>query len=94
MNFRTLNDWSTTMLKKTNQDLISKGVDANKISKVRNILNKGIGERCRIIMQNTEENNKLIGNIEDYLKELSKFGISPAEIEKQVSTNSNAKKLD
>ena len=56
------------------QGLISKGVHAEKISKVKAIL-RDMSNRIDIIDSNTRNNSKHIQQIQDYMLHLEKFGL-------------------
>lgn len=81
MNFQELNEWAINMNSNKDADLTAMGVKTNVLNKVRNILKDGISVRCKLIIANTEKNNKHIGEIEDFIKQLTKYGISPSKEE-------------
>lgn len=88
MNFKEISEWAISNSKKDNNELISLGVKVEKISKVKNILKEGILVRCNLIISNTEKNNKYICEIEEYIKKLSEYGLSPIPANKLSSGNS------
>lgn len=76
MKFKELNEWALNIHKKNSDTLISLGVKAEKISKVKSILRDGISARCKIVMVNTEKNNKCINEIEEFIKQLAIYGLN------------------
>lgn len=75
MNYQVLNDFSKKASKKSNNELMAEySMTPNKVIRVKNILGKGIAERCGIILANIEDNKKLTSNIEEYIKELKIYG--------------------
>lgn len=81
MKFKELNDWALETFKKDNNGLLTLGVKADKISKLKSILRDGISARCKIIMVNTEKNNKCINEIEEFIKQLGTYGLNVAKEE-------------
>lgn len=79
MKFQELNEWALATANKTNPELLDLGVKTEKLSKVRNMLKEGISVRCKLIITNTEKNNKYTGEIEDFIKQLTNFGLNPTK---------------
>lgn len=84
MKFKELKEWADTTAKKDNATLIAMGVKIEKLSKIKSILKEGISVRCSLIINNTEKNNKYTGEIEEYIKQLTSFGLNPIKEVKEA----------
>lgn len=88
MKIQELREWAISTAKKDNATLIALGVKVEKLSKIRSILKEGISVRCSLIINNTEKNNKYTEEIEEYIKQLTGFGLNPV---KEVSIKGSDK---
>lgn len=77
MKFHELNDWAISTFNKKNDELLALGVNDKKLSKIKSILRDGISARCKLVIINTEKNNKYIGEIEGFIKQLTDYGLNP-----------------
>ena len=92
MKFQELNEWAMTTFNKDNASLLAMGVQDKKLSKIKSILRDGISARCKLVIANTEKNNKYIGEIEEFIKQLADYGLNPKkELEVKPGQPVNAK---
>jgi len=85
-NLKELGEWADGNFKKDNATLISLGARPEKLTKIRAYL-RGVIDRCKIVIKNTESNNKYIEDIKDYLQQLTKVGIVVPGTGKNESKN-------
>lgn len=75
MNYDELNSWSMTLSKKDNSSFIVDGVEAKRMTKIRALL-RAISDRCKIILKNNETSKRHTMEMEEYLRDLVKYGVS------------------
>lgn len=83
MKFQELNNWAVETAKKDVATLTMMGIKPEKLSKIKSILKDGISIRCKLVIENTEKNNKYINEIEEFIKQLTVYGLDPL---KQMET--------